>query len=515
MAPTLAYLTGLPTPAQSEGRVVMEALDASRTGTSADGGRRPRPAGGGPLPAPEHAGDHGRRARPPVQRLRRPPPGADAPPGRPRRPGGAVRERLLQLAPLRPLPDELHDRALPQPQRRLRQRHRPRPRTPSPGPTCCAPPATTPCSPASSTSSARTSCTASAPSWPPTCTPSHAHGVFDWEDGHPAGAPGRGPASPRPARARTDGDRGRRRRRGGRPGLPARPGPPRAPLGARRRLHRPPLPPGGAPAATGTATPRRRSTCPRIPEGHLEAQHPVFKRMRAMFGAADFPAGAGAPRPGRLLRPDHLPGRQGRAPARRPGRDRAAGAHRRRLHLGPRRDGRRARHVAQVQLLRALRARAPDPGRPGRSPPGRRVAARRLAGGRRRHDGRGRPGRGRSPPWTGRACCPWPATTPGGGPRPGRTRRSASTWPTASPARWPCSSAARYKLIYSLDDPPLLFDLRPTPASSRTWAPTRATRRARGPARRLLAGWDPVGLERRVRQEQKERLLIRAATHAS
>ena len=28
---------------------------------------------------------------------------------------------------------------------------------------------------------------------------------------------------------------------------------------------------------------------PEIPEGHLENQHPVFKRMRSMFGCVDFP----------------------------------------------------------------------------------------------------------------------------------------------------------------------------------------------------------------------------------
>jgi choline-sulfatase len=71
----------------------------------------------------------------------------------------------------------------------------------------------------------------------------------------------------------------------------------------------------------------------------------------------------------------------------------------------------------------------------------------------------------------------------------------------------------RYKLIYSLDDPPLLFDLQDDPGELRDLgtdpasAPVRESLRAR-----LLARWDPVLLEQRVRQGQKERILIRAAS---
>jgi choline-sulfatase len=70
----------------------------------------------------------------------------------------------------------------------------------------------------------------------------------------------------------------------------------------------------------------------------------------------------------------------------------------------------------------------------------------------------------------------------------------------------------RYKLIYSLDDPPLLFDLHADPGeladlgADPQHAPMREALRTR-----LLAHWNPVQLERRVRQSQKERSLIRAA----
>jgi arylsulfatase A-like enzyme len=42
-----------------------------------------------------------------------------------------------------------------------------------------------------------------------------------------------------------------------------------------------------------------------------------------------------------------------------------------------------------------------------------------------------------------------------------------------------------------------------------TWAHLRRE----GLRAELLSRWDPIALERRVRQEQKERILIRAATH--
>ena len=71
----------------------------------------------------------------------------------------------------------------------------------------------------------------------------------------------------------------------------------------------------------------------------------------------------------------------------------------------------------------------------------------------------------------------------------------------------------RYKLIYSLDDPPILFDLQTDSGefhdlgADPAHAATREELRAA-----LLEHWNPVALEQRIRQEQKERILIRTAT---
>jgi len=73
--------------------------------------------------------------------------------------------------------------------------------------------------------------------------------------------------------------------------------------------------------------------------------------------------------------------------------------------------------------------------------------------------------------------------------------------------------SGRYKLNYSLGDPPELYDLRKEP--------TEFHNLAEDPAHlpileylkmRLLSHWDAVDLEQRVRQSQKERILIEAAT---
>ncbi|MGH2562642.1 MAG: sulfatase-like hydrolase/transferase [Thermomicrobiales bacterium] len=71
----------------------------------------------------------------------------------------------------------------------------------------------------------------------------------------------------------------------------------------------------------------------------------------------------------------------------------------------------------------------------------------------------------------------------------------------------------RYKLNYSLDDPPELYDLQDDPGEFHDLAADRAHRGVLEHLRaRLLAHWDPIDLERRVRQSQRERLLIRAVT---
>ena len=67
----------------------------------------------------------------------------------------------------------------------------------------------------------------------------------------------------------------------------------------------------------------------------------------------------------------------------------------------------------------------------------------------------------------------------------------------------------RYKLNYSLDDPPELYDLEADPGELRDLAAVPDYREVVEELRaRLLAGWDPIDLERRVRQSQRERLLI-------
>jgi choline-sulfatase len=71
--------------------------------------------------------------------------------------------------------------------------------------------------------------------------------------------------------------------------------------------------------------------------------------------------------------------------------------------------------------------------------------------------------------------------------------------------------SGRYKLNYSLDDAPELYDLEADPGELRDVAADPAYRTVLEDLRtRLLANWEPVALERRVRQSQRERLLINA-----
>ena len=69
-----------------------------------------------------------------------------------------------------------------------------------------------------------------------------------------------------------------------------------------------------------------------------------------------------------------------------------------------------------------------------------------------------------------------------------------------------------YKLNYSLDDAPELYNLADDPGEFHDLAAEPAHQPVIDDLRtRLLARWDPVALERRVRQSQRERLLISAA----
>ena len=70
--------------------------------------------------------------------------------------------------------------------------------------------------------------------------------------------------------------------------------------------------------------------------------------------------------------------------------------------------------------------------------------------------------------------------------------------------------SGRYKLNVSLDDPPELYDLVADPSEMNDLAGDPSYRTILDALRsRLYADWDPVVLERRVRQSQKARRLIR------
>ncbi|MBC8231504.1 sulfatase-like hydrolase/transferase [bacterium] len=73
--------------------------------------------------------------------------------------------------------------------------------------------------------------------------------------------------------------------------------------------------------------------------------------------------------------------------------------------------------------------------------------------------------------------------------------------------------SGRYKLNYSLGDPPELYDLRKEPNEFHNLAEDPAHLPILEDLKmRLLSHWDAVDLEQRVRQSQKERLLIETAT---
>ena len=70
----------------------------------------------------------------------------------------------------------------------------------------------------------------------------------------------------------------------------------------------------------------------------------------------------------------------------------------------------------------------------------------------------------------------------------------------------------RYKLHYSLGDPPQLYDVEADPNEFDDLAgqPAHAAPLA-DLQERLLSAWDPVALDRQVRQSQQDRLLIERA----
>ena len=71
----------------------------------------------------------------------------------------------------------------------------------------------------------------------------------------------------------------------------------------------------------------------------------------------------------------------------------------------------------------------------------------------------------------------------------------------------------QYKLNYSLDDPVELYDVARDPGEFHDLGNDPAYQGLREELRSaLLAHWDPVDLERRIRRSQKDRLLIREAT---
>ena len=70
----------------------------------------------------------------------------------------------------------------------------------------------------------------------------------------------------------------------------------------------------------------------------------------------------------------------------------------------------------------------------------------------------------------------------------------------------------QYKLNYSLDDPVELYDVASDPGEFHDLGSDPTYQGIREELRKtLLAYWDPVNLERRVRRSQRDRLLIRAA----
>ena len=123
-------------------------------------------------------------------------------------------------------------------------------------------------------------------------------------------------------------------------------------MGALRRPDHPPLPAHRPRAVLEPVLPRHADlpNHPRPPRRPAPAEQAPARVLRTRRRHR----GADPPRPRRLLRPGHLRRRADRHAARRARAQRPGREHRRRLRLRPRRDGRRARPVVEVLLLRGL-----------------------------------------------------------------------------------------------------------------------------------------------------------------
>jgi choline-sulfatase len=249
---------------------------------------------------------------------------------------------------------------------------------------------------------------------------------------------------------------------------------------------------------------------PNIPPGHLEAQHPVYQRMRRMFGMVDFPEeltrrGRAAyyglityldEKIGRLLDALEETGqRENTLVVYTADHGEMAGEH------GMWRKSNFYEHASRVPLFLSW---------PAGLPAGRRMAqvvslvdvvATML-------DATGAPG---ASPLDGESLLPLARGEAG----------VLGAWKDSAFAEYLAHGVARpmamlrqgrYKLNYSLDDAPELYDLEDDPGELRdlSASPTHAAIREALRAQ-LLAHWNPVVLEQQVRHSQRDRLLIRAA----
>jgi choline-sulfatase len=250
---------------------------------------------------------------------------------------------------------------------------------------------------------------------------------------------------------------------------------------------------------------------PHIPPGHFEAQHPVYQRMRAMFGMVDFPeeltrrGRAGYyglityldDKIGRLLDALEETGQaENTLVVYTADHGEMAGEH------GMWRKSNFYEHSSRVPLIVSW---------PGQLPAGRRVtqvtsvvdAIATLV------DAAGAPADGAA--LDGESLLPLARGDAG----------VAESWKDEAFSEYLAHGVARpmamlrrgrYKLNYSLDDPVELYDLEEDPGEFHDLAADPAYGALREELReRLLAHWNPVDLEQRVRQSQQERLLIRRA----